>query len=61
MLSEARNAVAHGDEFDIQLAVARKDRHGLIETARQLVADAMVAAPAIELSRELFLAAEPQT
>lgn len=40
-LQDARDAAAHGDESDVALVLARRNRHGLVTLARQIVTAAM--------------------
>lgn len=41
-LQDARDAAAHGDETDVALILARRNRHGLIKLARQIITDTMI-------------------
>jgi hypothetical protein len=51
-LQDARDAAAHGDESDVALEVARRNRHGLIKLAREIVAQAMIADSRIALPED---------
>jgi hypothetical protein len=42
-LQDARDAAAHGADADVALALARRNHHGLVKLARQIVAQAMIA------------------
>jgi hypothetical protein len=54
-LQHARDAAAHGDETDVALMLARRNRHGLIKLARQIVADAMIVDDRIALDADAEL------
>jgi hypothetical protein len=48
-LQDARRAAAHGDESDPKLQAARQDRAARLAIGRRIVADAIVAEPALPL------------
>lgn len=54
-LQNARDAAAHGDEGDPALVLARRNRHGLVKLARQIVVQAMIADERLPLTADAKL------